>query len=158
MRRHSYETRTDLPPEQLFGAISDVANWPQWDDGIEAVILNGPANEGAEFALKPRGRASVKLKVETMVAPYRFTDIAYLPFARMKTEHAFIPMPEGTLVRSTVELRGPLARFWDRALRGTYAEGAARQTRHFLAFAANWNKPAETPVRKKRAFPFYTVC
>ncbi|WP_374377593.1 SRPBCC family protein [Dongia sp.] len=160
MRRYSYETVTDLKPEQLYGAMSDVAAWPQWDDGIEAIILDGPANEGTEFALVPRGRTAVKLKVETMVEPYRFTDIAYLPLARMKTEHAFIPTPEGTLVRSTVEIKGPLARFWDRTINASYAEGAARQTKRFLAFAANWNKPAaETPARKKlQTFPFYTVC
>jgi hypothetical protein len=160
MRRYSYETVTDLKPEQLYGAMSDVAAWPQWDDGIEAIILKGPANEGTEFALVPRGRAAVKLKVETMVAPYRFTDIAYLPLARMRTEHAFIPTPGGTLVRATVEISGPLARFWDRTINASYAEGAARQTRRFLAFAANWKKPAVTaaPKKEKKAFPFYTVC
>lgn len=162
MRRYSYETVTELKPEQLYGAMSDVAAWPQWDDGIEAIILKGPANEGAEFALVPRGRAAVKLRIKTMVAPYRFADVAYLPLAWMRTEHAFIPTPGGTLVRSTVELSGPLARFWDRTLSGSYAEGAARQTRRFLAFAANWNKPAETavsaPKKAKKALPFYTVC
>jgi hypothetical protein len=160
MRRYSYETVTNLPAEQLYRAFTDVASWPQWDDGIEAIILEGPANEGAEFALVPRSGNTVKLKVETMVEPYRFIDVAYLPLAQMRTEHSFIPTPRGTLVRSTVEIRGLLAKFWDRTLCGTYAEGAAHQTRRFLAFAANWNKPAETaaPTPKKKAFPFYTVC
>ncbi len=31
MRRYSYETVTDLKPEQLYRAITDVAAWPQWD-------------------------------------------------------------------------------------------------------------------------------
>ncbi|MDY0874011.1 SRPBCC family protein [Dongia rigui] len=164
MRRYSYETVTSLPAEQLYRAFTDVAAWPQWDDGIEAIILEGPANEGSEFALVPRGRPeatlrAVKLKVETMVEPYRFIDVAYLPLARMRTEHSFIPTPRGTLVRSTVEIRGPLASFWDRTLNADYAAGAARQTRRFLAFAANWNKPVETAVAKKKPpFPFYTVC
>lgn len=161
MRRYSYETVTDLPPEQLYRAFTDVQSWPQWDDGIEAIILEGPANEGAEFALVPRGRHAVKLKVETMVEPYRFVDVAYLPLAQMRTEHSFIPTPKGTLVRSTVEIRGLFARFWDGAINANYVDGAARQTRRFLAFAANWNKPTETVVpvaKKKRALPFYTVC
>ncbi|MBI2253432.1 MAG: SRPBCC family protein [Proteobacteria bacterium] len=160
MRRYSYETVTNLPPEQLYRAFTDVASWPQWDDGIEAIILEGPANEGSEFALVPRGRQAVKLKVETMVEPYRFIDVAYLPLAQMRTEHSFIPTTKGTLVRSTVEIRGLLAKFWDRTLSATYAESAARQTRRFLAFAANWNKPAASvaPAPKKKAFPFYTVC
>jgi len=159
MRRYSYETVTNLPPEQLYRAFADVQSWPQWDDGIEAIILEGPANEGSEFALVPRGRPAVKLKVEAMVEPYRFIDVAYLPLAQMRTEHSFIPTPRGTLVRSTVEIRGLLAKFWDRTLCATYAEGAAHQTRRFLAFAANWNKPVErTAPPKKRPFPFYTVC
>jgi hypothetical protein len=160
MRRHSYETTTDLPPERLYRALADVASWPQWDDGIEAIAIEGPAESGAVFALKPRGRQAVKLRVETMVEPYRFSDVAYLPLARMRTEHSFIPTPTGTLVRSTVEISGPLARFWDRTLAQDYREGAARQTRRFLAFAANWNKPVEQMAAKKkqRALPFYTVC
>ena len=159
MRRYSYETVTDLPPEQLFRAFTDVQSWPQWDDGIEAIILEGPANEGAEFALVPRGRHAVKLKVETMVEPYRFVDVAYLPLAQMRTEHSFIPTPKGTLVRSTVEIRGLFARFWDGAINADYAASAASQTRRFLAFAANWNKPVVTAApRKKKELPFYTVC
>lgn len=159
MRRYSYETTSDLPPERLFNALADIASWPQWDDGIEAIAFEGPAERGAVFALKPRGRQAVKLKVETMVEPYRFADVAYLPLARIRTEHSFIPTPGGTLVRSTVEIRGILARFWDRTLTQDYREGAARQTRRFLAFAANWNQPAEAaPQKKKRALPFYTVC
>ncbi|WP_374653039.1 SRPBCC family protein [Dongia sp.] len=158
MRRHSYETTSDLPPERLYKALADIASWPQWDDGIEAIVLDGPAESGAVFALKPRGRQAVKLRVETMVEPYRFADMAYLPLARMRTEHSFIPTPDGTLVRSTVEISGPLARFWDRTLTRDYREGAARQTRRFLAFAANWNGPAVAPAPVKRALPFYTVC
>lgn len=159
MRRYSYETVTDLPPEQLFRAFTDVQSWPQWDDGIEAIILEGPANEGAEFSLVPRNGQAVKLKVEAMVEPYRFIDVAYLPLARMRTEHSFIPTPKGTLVRSTVEIRGLFARFWDGAINADYAASAAHQTRRFLAFAANWNKPAVTAApKKKKALPFYTVC
>jgi hypothetical protein len=159
MRRYSYETRTELPADRLFSALADVASWPQWDAGIEAVILKGPANEGSAFAVKPLGRRAVRLKVETMVAPYRFADVAYLPLARLRTEHSFIPIPDGTLVRSVVEIRGPLARFWDRLLSGDYRASAAEQTRRFLAFAANWNGPAQAPTpERKRALPFYTVC
>ncbi|WP_303980543.1 SRPBCC family protein [Dongia mobilis] len=166
MRRYSYETHSHLPAEQLYRAFSDVAAWPQWDDGIDGVELDGPAETGSIFALKPRGRDAVKLRVETMVEPYRFADMAYLPLARLRTEHSFIPTPHGTLVRSTVEIRGPLARFWDRPLARSYAEGAARQTRSFLAFAATWNPPIanensaqrETAALETRPLPNYVFC
>ena len=138
MRRYCYETTSDLPPELLYAAITDVARWPEWDDEIEGIALDGPAEPGSIIALKPRGRDAVKLRVETMVEPFRFRDVAYLPLARLRTEHAFIPTPSGTLIRSTVEIRGLLARFWDRPLARSYAEGAARQTRNFLAFAATF--------------------
>jgi hypothetical protein len=97
MRRYCYETTSDLPPELLYAAITDVARWPEWDDEIEAVRLDGPAEPGRIFALKPRGRDAVKLRVEAMVEPFRFRDVAYLPLARLRTEHAFIPTPSGTL-------------------------------------------------------------
>jgi hypothetical protein len=156
MRRHSYEILSDLPPEALYRAITDIENWPQWDDGIEALRLEGPANEGAEIALKPRGRNAMTVKVTAMEEPYRFADEAYLPLARMRTEHAFIEAPEGTILRMTVEIRGPLAGYWERALIRDFAGDAARQAQRFLAFAANGNDKKAAPT--KLAPPFYTVC
>lgn len=156
MRRHSYETLSDLPAEDLYRAMTDIESWPHWDDGIEAVRLDGPANEGAEFALKPKGRAALTVKVAAMEAPYRFADVAYLPLARMRTEHSFIPTEKGTIVRSVVEIRGPLAGYWDRVLTRDYRAGAARQTQRFLEFAANGNDKKAAP--NKLAPPFYTVC
>jgi len=164
MRRYCYETTSDLPPSQLYAAIADVARWPEWDDEIEGIEIDGLAETGSTFALKPRGRAAVKLRVETMVEPYRFADVAYLPLARLRTEHAFIPTPTGTLVRSTVEISGPLARFWDRPLARSYSEGAARQTRRFLAFAgrqlvSNENVPQKpATVLQEQPLPNYVFC
>jgi hypothetical protein len=164
MRRYCYETMSDLPPSQLYAAITDVARWPEWDEEIEGIEIAGPAAAGSTFALKPRGRAAVKLRVETMAPPYRFADMAYLPLARLRTEHAFIPTPTGTLVRSTVEISGPLARFWDRPLARCYREGAARQTRRFLAFAgrqqvSNENIPQQpTAARQDQPLPNYVFC
>lgn len=169
MRRYCYETKSDLPPEQLYRALADVARWPEWDDEIEAIEIDGTAEAGCIFALKPRGRDAVRLRVETMVEPYRFADLAYLPLARMRTEHSFIPTPDGTLVRNTVEITGLLASFWDRPLAQSYAEGAARQTRRFLAFAArshvsNENVvPPRPPIRARKLageppMPNYVFC
>lgn len=160
MRRYFYETKSDLPPEQLYRALADIRRWPEWDEGIEATSIDGPAETGTEFAVKPRGRAAVRLRVESMVEPYRFADVAYLPLARMRTEHSFIPTPEATLVRSTIEISGLLAAFWDRPLAKTYAEGAAAQTRRFLAFAAQWqeSRQKQTAAPKKQPMPFYTIC
>lgn len=171
MRRYCYETKSDLPPELLYRTIADIKRWSEWDDEIEGIEMNGPVEAGRAFVLKPRGRDAVKLRVETMVEPYRFADVAYLPLARMRTEHAFIPTPDGTLVRSTIEWRGLLAAFWDRPLAHNYAEGAARQTRRFLAFAAvrqisisNENipqKPAAVPPKaaaKEVPLPNFVFC
>lgn len=136
MRCYFYETRSHLSPEQLYQAMCDIKRWPDWDHEIEAVELDGPVEAGRVLTLKPRGRAAVKLRIETMIAPYRFADTAYLPLARMRTEHCFIPVPQGTLVRISLEITGLLAGFWDRPLAETHAAGAAAQTRRFLAFAA----------------------
>nr|WP_298681852.1 SRPBCC family protein [uncultured Dongia sp.] len=164
MRRYCYETTSDLPPSQLYAAIADVARWPEWDDEIEGIEIAGEVETGSTFALKPRGRDAVKLRVETMAPPYRFADMAYLPLARMRTEHTFIPTPDGTLVRSTVTFSGPLARFWDRPLAQNYSEGAARQTRRFLAFArrqlvSNENVPQKPAAAlQEQPLPNYVFC
>ena len=128
MRRYCYETTSDLPPSQLYAAIADVARWPEWDDEIEGIEIAGEVETGSTFALKPRGRDAVKLRVETMAPPYRFADMAYLPLAQ------------------------------------NYSEGAARQTRRFLAFArrqlvSNENVPQKPAAAlQEQPLPNYVFC
>lgn len=135
MRRYTYEITTTLPPDRLFRAIADIARWPEWDSELESTTVIDPVREGARFALKPKGGPKVSMLIETAKSPERFVDVALLPLARMRTAHEFTVREGGATVRTTIEIQGPLAFFWDRIVARKQAAGAEMQARNFLAFA-----------------------
>lgn len=135
MKLHSYKTMTDVAPEKLYHAVSDVNRWPEWDDGLESTKLEGPCITGASFTLKPKGGPNVKLVIEEAIAPTRLTDIAYLPLARMRTVHSYDKTKEGTEITMTVQVTGPLAFFWDRIIARPQIADAPAQIAKFIASA-----------------------
>lgn len=136
MPRHSHETEIDLAPETLYRAISDVSTWPDWDPELEWVRIDGAARAGAEFALRPKGGPNVAMIVTEAESPSRFTDVARMPLARMRTSHVYSDIGGGrTRIRIEIETTGPLAWLWDRLVARKQAEGLPESTRAFVAYA-----------------------
>ncbi len=135
MALHIYETRTDIPPAALYRAISDVAAWPLWDPELESVRIDGPAVEGAGFALRPKGGPNVKLVVTRAQAPEIFEDVALLFLGRMRTSHRYCADAAGTSIRIEIETSGPLGWLWDRVVARGQAAGLAVSTQAFVAYA-----------------------
>ena len=107
-----YETTTDVPPEVLFRAISNINAWPEWDRGLEFARIEGPAEEGSRFVLKPKGGPNVKMSIEQLHFPSRMVDVAHLPLAKLRTSHEFLQVGNQTTVRFSIQLSGPLGLFW----------------------------------------------
>lgn len=135
MRRYVHETTTPLSPDRLYLAITDIYRWPEWDGELEATALQAPVRAGARFTLKPKGGPKVSMLVEEADPPHRFTDVALLPLPRMRTSHVFTAAIDGTVVRISIEVSGPLTFLWDRIIARKQAAGAEMQSRRFLAFA-----------------------
>jgi hypothetical protein len=130
--------RSDLAPEALYHAVSQVCRWPEWDPELDSVTCDqAVATTGTRFVLKPKGGPRVRLVVEEAAPPRRFTDIAFLPLARMRTVHAFEALPEGgTRVTQRFETSGLLAWLWDRVLVRGQVAGAAAQVARMATFAS----------------------
>ena len=114
MRRYVYEAVVDTPADKLWRAIVDVRRWPEWDEGLEAIELQGELAPGRRYTLKPRGGPAVRMSVEAMDPPSRFVDLAHLPLAKMRGSHGFL---------------------WDRVVARKIAQGAGAQTEAFVRFA-----------------------
>ncbi len=66
MRRYVYEAVVDTPADKLWRTIVDVRRWPEWDEGLEAIELQGELAPGRRYTLKPRGGPAVRMSVEAM--------------------------------------------------------------------------------------------
>lgn len=135
MRRYTYETRCSTDPDRLYRAITDIGRWPEWGGDLEWARIEAPAETGASFTLKPKGGPKVAMLVEEATRPRRFTDLAALPLARMRTSHEFTPAGHGTLITIVIEVFGPLAFLWDRIVARRQAADTPRQTQRLIAFA-----------------------
>jgi hypothetical protein len=135
MRRYSYETDTAVSAERLFRAKTDILHWPECDSELEATAFDAPLAAGSPFMLKPKGGPKVSMQIEEVDAPRRFVDMALLPLAKMRTSTEFLPAANGTRIRVTVEVFGPLAFFWDRVVARKLAADCEQQTRAFIAAA-----------------------
>jgi uncharacterized protein YndB with AHSA1/START domain len=148
MRRYSYETETAVSADKLFRAKTDIAHWPDWDSELETTRLDAPLRAGSPFMLKPKGGPKAAMRIEEIEQPRRFVDLAFLPFAKMRTSTEFLPGAggAGTRIRVIIKVFGPhsasedareraIAFLWDRIVARKLAADCEQQTRAFVAAA-----------------------
>jgi hypothetical protein len=75
------------------------------------------------------------MEVVDMNPPTRFSDLARLPLARMRTDHRFEAHGDATRVTVAISIAGPLALLWDRIVARKLAADAQAHTAAFLDFA-----------------------
>jgi hypothetical protein len=61
MWQQQYSTTVNISKEKLWEVIADIENWYKWDDEIEYTKLDGKAEAGVKFWLKPKGAPKVTL-------------------------------------------------------------------------------------------------
>ncbi len=135
MSHYHYETVIPTPASKLYSAITDIANWPRWDDELESTTHDGALTPGSRFSLKPKGGPNVQLTIEAAEPCSVFRDVAHLPLAKMTTTHEFQPAEGGTRVRVRIDVSGPLGFLWDRIVARKQAQGLQAQTRALARFA-----------------------
>ncbi|MBI3546477.1 MAG: polyketide cyclase [Gammaproteobacteria bacterium] len=119
----------------MFATIADVDSWNKWDVDLEFTRMDGAAQVGAGFILKPRGGPRIKIFIEEFQTPARFVDVAQLPLAKMRTVHEFIQSGRRTTIRVTIQTWGPLGFFWRKIVAEKQIRSAAAQTAAFVAYA-----------------------
>jgi len=67
MWEYEYSFETSAGPEALWRHWADMAAWPQWNDGIETIDVDGPFAVGTTFPLSEAGGEEIKGRVLEVV-------------------------------------------------------------------------------------------
>lgn len=114
---------TAATPEQLWRRYSDPGSWPEWDAETERVTLHGPFEAGTKGELKPVGAPSTKFQMLEVDEPVSFSDVSYLPLAKMHFAHRIEPADDGTRFTHHVTISGPLSPLFARVIGRKVAKG-----------------------------------
>jgi hypothetical protein len=93
-------------PEQLWARYSQPATWPEWNQGMTEVAIDGPFATGTKGTLKPAHGPKTRFTL-TDVEPLRiFTDVSALPMARLTFTHILEPAGAGVRFTHRATIRG----------------------------------------------------
>jgi hypothetical protein len=105
-----FSQSTNVAPEALWPVLKDVNNWGTWNQGIEAIALDGPLAVGATFEMKPPGEDAVTSTIAELEENRLLTDVTDLGDLVVRVAHRLDPLPDGgTRVTYQVEVSGPAA-------------------------------------------------
>jgi uncharacterized protein YndB with AHSA1/START domain len=105
---HAVETSAGI--ETVWRYWSDVATWPEWNAGVEAVQMSGPFAEGTVFTMTPPGDEPITMRLVEVVSNRSFTDEMDGGDFLVTTLHRLEPLASGgTRIVYRTEISGPAA-------------------------------------------------
>jgi hypothetical protein len=125
MWKHNFTMTTDVDPDALWPPLVDIKNWGDLDEQIESIEIDGPAEIGRLFFLKPKSGPRLKLKVTELTKPTVYADLCYMPLATMETIHRLVPTQNGTNIVTEISICGILSFNWSRLIGKKHARGIA---------------------------------
>jgi hypothetical protein len=87
MWEYEYQLETSASQEALWQHWADMAAWPQWNDGIEAITVDGPFEVGTVFTMTPPGEEPVRMRLAEIKPGESFTDEMDAGDFVVRTEH-----------------------------------------------------------------------
>jgi len=110
MWEYEYGTETTAAPEVVWRQWSDLAGWPQWNDGIEEITVDGPFAVGTTFTMTPPGDEPIRMRLAEIVPGELFTDEMDGGDFTVRTVHRLEPAPGSqTRIIYRTEITGPAA-------------------------------------------------
>lgn len=132
----------DVPPERIWAtAYAEAEAWPRWNPELRRARLDGPLALGARARIVFRTGLRLRFEVVELDEGRLFTDEARLPGARMGHRHLLEPAGNGSLLRNTIYVEGPLSWLWRRIL----GPAAARSLPGMQRAAAELARTGPTP-------------
>ncbi len=119
----THTENTTASPAQVWQRYSDPSSWPEWDQETETVRLDGPFAAGSRGRLKPKGGPAAKFQITAVAEQESFSDVSFLPLARIVFKHEIQPSPEGSSFTHTVSIEGPLSPLFARVIGKKIASG-----------------------------------
>ena len=110
MWEYEYSVETTAAPEALWRHWSDMASWPQWNDGIETIDVAGPFEAGTAFTMTPPGEEPIRMRLIEIKPGESFTDEMDAGDFAVRTEHRLEPAAGGlTRIVYRTEITGEAA-------------------------------------------------
>ena len=110
MWQYEYSVETTAAPEALWRHWSDMASWPQWNDGIETIDVEGPFEAGTAFTMTPPGEEPIRMRLIEIKPGESFTDEMDAGDFAVRTEHRLEPAAGGlTRIVYRTEITGEAA-------------------------------------------------
>jgi hypothetical protein len=110
MWEYEHSVETSASPAAVWGHWTDVAAWPQWNDGIEKIAIHGPFAVGTTFTMTPPGDDPVHMSLTEIRPGELFTDEADGGDFVVRTIHKLERADGGrTRIVYRTEITGPAA-------------------------------------------------
>jgi hypothetical protein len=110
MCEYEYRLETSARPDALWDHWADMAAWPQWNDGIEAITVDGPFEVGTVFTMTPPGDEPIRMRLTEIKPGESFTDEMDAGDFVVRTEHRLEPAGAGrTRIVYRTEITGEAA-------------------------------------------------
>jgi Polyketide cyclase / dehydrase and lipid transport len=95
MWAYEYGVETTAAPGALWRHWSDMAAWPEWNDGIETIEVEGPFEVGTAFTMTPPGDEPIRMRLVEIEPGRSFTDEMDAGDFVVRTEHRLEPAAGG---------------------------------------------------------------
>ena len=110
MWEYQHSVETTATPEVLWRHWSRIAEWPQWNAGIEKIEVDGPFAVGTVFTMTPPGGDHFQMRLTEVVPGKLFTDEMDAGDFVVRTVHLLEQAAAGrTRVVYRTEITGPAA-------------------------------------------------
>jgi Polyketide cyclase / dehydrase and lipid transport len=87
----------------------DPARWPDWNEQVESVELDGELAVGEKLKVKLRRGGRMEFKVVELEPEHLFVEEAKLPGARLGHSYRVRPRGKGAEITHRIYVRGPLS-------------------------------------------------
>jgi hypothetical protein len=108
----SHTDRCSAEAADVWALWADLDRWPDWNEQIERVEIDGELQAGAEARVKFRRGGTVKFEVIELEPERVFLDEARFPGARLGHEHRLKAISSGCEITHRIYVEGALSGFW----------------------------------------------
>ncbi|MFI7132851.1 SRPBCC family protein [Nonomuraea sp. NPDC050153] len=110
MWEYEYSVETGADAGTVWRHWSDMAAWPEWNDGIAKIEVDGPFAVGTTFTMVPPGDEPIRMRLVEIVPGELFTDEMDGGEFVVRTVHRLEPVEGGgARIVYRTEITGPAA-------------------------------------------------
>jgi Polyketide cyclase / dehydrase and lipid transport len=112
MWTYTHSLETTASPDAVFALFKDVDTWPEWNAGLERMVLDGPFATGTNSTMFVAGQDPLVARLVWVKEGRGFEDETPIPDAGVvvRVRHCLEPLSDGgALITYAATLDGPAA-------------------------------------------------